>query len=83
MPNQNSKAGHKAVRTCVVCRGKSALDGMLSFVLMDGKLVFDFRGAIQSRKFHLCPDSGCVEGLPQWLKRYGKKRSATTRGGRK
>ncbi|MBP7195234.1 MAG: DUF448 domain-containing protein [Candidatus Cloacimonetes bacterium] len=77
MPNHNSKAGHQAQRTCVVCRGKNALDGMLSFILLDGKLVFDLGGALQSRKFHLCPGPECVEGLPVWIKRYHKKRAGS------
>lgn len=81
MPNKNSKAGHQAERTCVVCRDKGALNSMLSFLFLDGKLVFDLDAAIQCRKHHLCPDRECVEGLPKWIRRYHKKHSGiSTRG---
>jgi len=77
MPNQHSKAGHIAQRTCVVCRDKCAKDRLLSFLFLDGKLVFDLNSAIQCRKFYLCSGQSCVDGLSKWIKRYQKKHSAS------
>lgn len=76
MPNQNSKAGHQAERTCVVCREKSVQKALLGFFFLDGRLVFDLRGHCQARKFYLCPSGTCVAGLPKWRQRYQKKRGA-------
>lgn len=76
MPNQHSKAGHQAQRTCVVCRDKCAQDKLLSFLFLDGSLVFDLGSAVQCRKFYLCSGQSCVDGLGKWIKRYQKKHSA-------
>lgn len=76
MPNKNSKAGHIAQRTCVVCRKKSAQNALLSFFLLNGKLVFDLTAHIQCRKYYLCGNAACAGGLPKWVARHTKKHAA-------
>ncbi|NLK49431.1 MAG: DUF448 domain-containing protein [Candidatus Cloacimonetes bacterium] len=73
MPNKNSKAGHQAIRTCVVCKKKSVQTTLMSFFLLDGGVVFDLARKCQTRKHYLCPQQGCVELFPKWLKRQRKK----------
>ncbi|MDD2543525.1 MAG: DUF448 domain-containing protein [Candidatus Cloacimonetes bacterium] len=70
MPNHYSKAGHNPIRTCVVCRQKSAKSHLLPFVVLPGGIVYDLSGKLQCRKLYHCP--GCLELLPKWRKRRNK-----------
>ncbi|MCB5263013.1 MAG: YlxR family protein [Candidatus Cloacimonetes bacterium] len=74
MPNQNSKAGHKAIRTCVVCRGKSAQTELLSFILLPSGIVYDPARLLQARKYYVCPQQVCLNQLPKWRKKRQKGR---------
>ena len=74
MPNMNSKAGHKAIRTCVVCRQKSAQTELLSFVLLPSGIAYDPARLLQARKFYVCPQENCLAQMPKWQKRRKKGR---------
>lgn len=67
MPDQSSKAVHKPVRTCVVCRGRFEQDNLLSFYLMGSEIVFDIKRAVANRKSYVCNQEECLTRLPQWL----------------
>ncbi|MCD8480074.1 MAG: YlxR family protein [Candidatus Cloacimonetes bacterium] len=75
MPNMNSNAGHKPIRTCVVCRQKSTKEGLLPFILLSGGIVYDLGARLQCRKYYHCP--GCLPDLPKWRKRKSKHKGKT------
>lgn len=75
MPNRNSNAGHIPQRTCVVCRTKAGLPDMLSFVIVQGGVVFDIDRRLQTRKFHLCHAESCLDGLAKWKQKRLRKNS--------
>lgn len=72
MPNANSKAGYTPIRTCVVCRQRSAKAELLPFILLPAGIVYDLKGRLQCRKYYHCVS--CLEDLPKWLKRKSKGR---------
>ena len=76
MPNIHSKAGHKATRTCVICRSKAEQSSLLNFYLLDGELVFDINKAVNTRKKYVCQNEACLKLLDKWLARQRKKASA-------
>ncbi len=73
MPNKHSNAGHTPMRTCVVCRAKSAQSELLSFFLLDHELVFDLDHSLMRRKQYLCRNTDCYAGLAKWKKRVYRK----------
>lgn len=80
MPNQNSNAGHKPQRTCVVCKTTREMNSLWSFILLPEGLIFDPRRVIQMRKMYVCSAAVCLEGLDKWKKAYLKKRFGINSG---
>ncbi len=74
MPNRNSHAQHTPQRTCVVCKTRKDLSGLLSFVLCPQGLVFDPRRRIAQRRNYVCPERPCLEGLDKWKRSRMKKK---------
>lgn len=72
MPNKHSKAGHIPIRTCVVCRQRSAKIEFLPFILLPAGIVYDLAGNLQRRKFYHCYP--CLQDLPKWRKRRHKSK---------
>lgn len=73
MPNKHSNAGHTPIRTCVVCRAKSAQSGLLGFFLLDQELVFDLNHQVMQRHYYLCYSAACYAGLTKWRNRNSRK----------
>lgn len=73
MPNQASKADHIPTRTCIVCRAKRSKEELLSFFLLEGGLVLDLTGKLQTRKNYVCDRGDCLGNLDKWKLRYKKK----------
>lgn len=71
MPNMHSKAGHIPIRTCVVCRQKSAQTGLLAFFLLPAGITYDLARRINTRHYYHCP--ACLAGLPKWRKKRAKR----------
>jgi len=76
MPNMNSKAGHIPIRTCVVCREKSAQSQLLSFVLLPGGIAYDIARVLPARKQYVCRKWACVSGLAKWRKKRQRGKRA-------
>lgn len=74
MPNLNSKAGHKAMRTCVVCKSRGAQTELLSFVLLSSGIAYDPARRLQARKHYVCLQQACLKQMPKWRKRRQKGR---------
>jgi len=72
MPNMNSKAGHIPIRTCVVCKRKSAQSELLSFVMLPSGIAFDPARRLPARKQYVCQKWDCVSGLAKWRKKRHK-----------
>ncbi len=77
MPNQASKADHRPIRTCVVCKAKREKAELLSFFLLEGGLVIDLAGKLQTRMNYVCSGGDCLGGLDKWKLRYKKKLKVT------
>jgi predicted RNA-binding protein YlxR (DUF448 family) len=73
MPNASSKAGHKAIRTCVICGKKAEQDILLGFYLLEKDIVFDIGRKVPTRKMYVCQQEGCLKQLDKWLARHLKK----------
>jgi predicted RNA-binding protein YlxR (DUF448 family) len=74
MPNKNSKADHIPIRTCVVCRKKSAQKELLAFVLFSSGIVYDIGFQLNARKCYVCPQASCLAQLGKWRKKRAKHR---------
>ncbi|MDI3504126.1 MAG: uncharacterized protein PWP64_1062 [Candidatus Cloacimonadota bacterium] len=74
MSNQNSKAGHIPMRSCVVCKKKQAKEHLLSFILLPAGIVFDLQGRLPMRKYYVCPQPECLTLLAKWRKKRLKGR---------
>ncbi|MCB5252439.1 MAG: DUF448 domain-containing protein [Candidatus Cloacimonadaceae bacterium] len=74
MPNRNSNAGHKAIRSCVICRQKCLQTELLSFILLFSGIVYDPRRVLQARKYYVCPRQACLQQLPKWRKKRQRER---------
>jgi predicted RNA-binding protein YlxR (DUF448 family) len=72
MPNQASKKGHQAIRTCVVCRAKREQKDMLRFAIIEDKIVFDRLRKIWSHGQYCCANQECVSRLRGKKKKFGK-----------
>ncbi|MDD2596733.1 MAG: DUF448 domain-containing protein [Candidatus Cloacimonetes bacterium] len=68
----NSSAGHIPIRTCVVCRQKSAQTELLPFILLPAGVAYDLSRRLQCRKYYHCLD--CLDNLSPWLRRKSKGR---------
>lgn len=77
MPNRSSKADHSPTRTCVVCKVKREKAELLSFFLLEGGLVMDLSGKLQTRKNYVCYRGECLGSLDKWKLRYKKKLKVT------
>jgi len=76
MPNKSSNAGHIPIRTCVVCRKKSAQDELFAFLLMPSGIVYDLCKKLNARKHYVCREAECVQSLVKWRKKRAKGRTA-------
>jgi len=81
MPNKNCNAGHKAVRTCVICKNRSLKEILLNFYMLNGRdIVFDIRNRVQTRKLYICHENECLIRLDKWLAKYRKKQKMAIAG---
>ncbi len=73
MPERSTKADHKPVRTCVVCKGRFEQNSLLSFYLMGSEIVFDIKRAVANRKSYVCNQEECLIRLSKWLNTQRRK----------
>jgi len=79
MDNTHSRAGHRPIRTCVICRTKAEQQTMLNFFLLQGEIVFDLRRAVPTRKNYVCYNAACLQKLDKWAARHKKKAAVRTK----
>lgn len=79
MPNRNSKADHKPIRTCVVCKAKREQSQLLSFFMLPEGIVMDVANVLQSRKNYVCLCNECLQGLDKWKLRQTKKKTSVAK----
>jgi len=77
MVNRNSRAGHKPLRTCVVCRKKLEKDNLIRFILIEGEVIFDLGQRFPARGYYVCDENNCIEKLEKWV--IKRKRSRKTK----
>lgn len=77
MPNESSKAGHKPVRTCVICRRRDEKSKMIRFIVSEGNIVIDYKQKLNLRGYYCCNQNLCINLLDKWLKKRSKKNKIT------
>jgi len=74
MPNKASKARHKPIRTCVICRRKELKEQSIRFIMMKKNFIIDNTQNLPSRGYYLCNNNYCILKLDKWLNKYSKKK---------